>query len=113
MHQPPVLVEIRCETGQLEASFGSKLVATINANLPVWDQHVLDNLGLKEPSRNRDTESRLRRCVELYLSIQTWSSRVIRQDSFGEWRQRFDGLLPQFKHFTDIKKLDLFLWQSR
>ena len=85
----------------------------VPSTLPQEVRLVVDNLGLKEPSRNRNTESRLRRCVELYLSIQTWSSRVIRQDSFGEWRQRFDGLLPRFKHFTDIKKLDLFLWQSR
>ena len=108
-----VLEEMLRKTKWIEASFSSKLVATVNANLPVWDQHVLDNLGLKAPSSNRDNEWRLHRCVELYSSIQTWSSRAIQQDGFREWRSRFDGLLPRFRHFTDIKKLDLFLWQSR
>ena len=108
-----VLEEILRKTGRLEASFGSKLIATINANLPVWDQHVLDNLGLKAPSWSRDTEWRLNCCVELYSSIQAWSSRVIQHDGFWEWRRRFDGAFPQFRHFMDIKKLDLFLWQSR
>ena len=108
-----ILEEILRKTGRLEASFGSKLIATINANLPVWDQHVLDNLGLKAPSRSRDTEWRLNCCVELYASIQAWSSRVIQQDEFWEWRRLFDGAFPRFRHFTDIKKLDLFLWQSR
>ena len=108
-----VLEEIVRRTGRLEASFGSKLVATINANLPVWDRHVLDNLGLRAPASIRDREWRMRRCVEVYSNIQTWSSQVIQQDSFGEWRQRFDGILPRFRHFTDAKKLDLFLWQSR
>lgn len=108
-----VLEEILRETGRLEASFGSKLVATIDANLPVWDQHVLGNLGLKAPSWSRDTERRLQRCVELYSSIWSWSSRAIQLDGFGEWRSRFDCRFPRFRHFTDIKKLDLLLWQAR
>jgi len=108
-----VLEEILRETGRLEASFSSKLVATIDDNLPVWDRHVLDNLGLKAPPSRLDSERRLQRCVELYSSIRSWSSRAIRQDGFGAWRSRFDCQFPRFRHFTDIKKLDLFLWQSR
>ena len=108
-----VLEEIFRESGRLEASFSSKLVATIDANSPVWDQHVLGNLGLKAPSWSRDTERRLQRCVELYSSIRSWSSRAIQLDGFGEWRSRFDCQFPRFRHFTDIKKLDLLLWQSR
>lgn len=34
---------------RVEPSFSSKLVATINPNLPVWDQQVLKNLKLKAP----------------------------------------------------------------
>ena len=108
-----VLEEILRKTGRLEASFSSKLVATIDANLPVWDRYVLHNLGLKAPSPSHDTEHRLHSCIELYSSIQSWSSRAIQPDGFGEWRSRFDCRFPQFRHFTDIKKLDLLLWQSR
>lgn len=107
-----VLQEILGETGRVESSFSSKLVATIDANLPVWDQHVLDNLGLKAPAGG-DPQRRLCGCVELYSKIQTWSSQVIQQDCFGKWKRRFDGAFPRFRHFTDAKKLDLFLWQSR
>ena len=108
-----VLLEILRETGRLEASFSSKLVATISDNCPVWDRYVLDNLGLRAPFWSPDSERRLQRCVELYSNIQSWSSRVIQQDGFWEWRSRFDRLFPHFWHFSDIKKLDLLLWQSR
>ena len=107
------LDEIHYRTGRVEASFSSKLVATIDANRPVWDRHVLANLGLRPPYSGMDTRRRLDRCSELYSKIRKWTSAAIRQDSFAEWRRRFDGAFPQFKHFTDIKKLDLFLWQSR
>ena len=108
-----VLQEILRETGRLEASFSSQIVATISDNCPVWDRYVLDNLGLRAPFWSPDSERRLQRCVELYSNIQSWSSRVIQQDGFWEWRSRFDRLFPHFWHFSDIKKLDLLLWQSR
>ena len=108
-----VLAEIHDRTGRIEASFSSKLVATIDADRPVWDRHVLANLGLKPPYSSMDTRRRLDRCSELYSKILKWMSTAIQQDSFAEWRRRFDGAFPQFKHVTDIKKLDLFLWQFR
>ena len=108
-----VLQEILRETGRLEASFSSKLVATISDNCPVWDRYVLESHDLRAPTWSRDYERRLQRFVDLYLSIQSWSSRVIQEDGFFEWRSRFDRLFPQFRHFSDIKKLDLLQWQSR
>lgn len=108
-----VLEEIYRETGRVEASFSSKLAATVDENLPVWDKHVLHNLELKPPYSAMAPEGRLNRCVELYSRIQSWTSNAIRQSAFPEWRRRFDRAFPSFRHFTDVKKLDLFLWQSR
>ena len=42
--------------GRIEASFSSKLMATINPDKPVWDEFVLKNLGIIKPptySKNR------------------------------------------------------------
>ena len=44
-----ILNEIYQRTGNIEGSFTSKLLATINPNLPIWDQYVLKNLNLKMP----------------------------------------------------------------
>ena len=100
------------KTIRVESSYCSKLVATINPNLPVWDKYVLDSLGLKRPS-DKDSMDRLDSCVKVYSDIKKWSSDKIRKSCFEEWRRLFDDSFPQFKHFTDIKKLDLFLWQYR
>ena len=33
------------ETGNVEASFSSKMLATLDETKPIWDQYVLQNLG--------------------------------------------------------------------
>ena len=93
---------------QVEMSFASKLVATINPELPVLDKYVFENLGLKTSSNRK-----LNRVVEIYSEVQTLTSRKIQSNGFETWRNRFDETFPQFTHFTDVKKLDLFLWQKR
>ena len=105
-----VLKKMFEETGRVEASFCSKLIATINPKLPVWDTRVLANLGLRNPYI-QDTADRLCCRIEVYSCIKTWSSNAIREACFEEWKKRFDDAFPQFRHFTDMKKLDLFLWQ--
>lgn len=106
-----VLERVHTEYGSVEASFSSKIVATINPEMPVWDSKVLSNLNLDPPRQNMETERRMNRIVDLYAYIQQLSSEVIRSSEFENWRRRFDGTFPQFNHFTDVKKLDLFLWQ--
>jgi hypothetical protein len=44
-----VLSELARQTGRVEASFASKLVATIDPNQPVVDTHVLHWFGLRLP----------------------------------------------------------------
>ena len=108
-----VLEEVFKKTGWFEASFCSKLIATINPNLPVWDKHVLDNYGLKSPPSGKDSAQRLDRCLDVYSEIKTRSKDAIQKKCFEKWRSLFDDSFLQFQHFTDIKKLDLFLWQYR
>ena len=33
------------ETGNIEASFSSKMIATIDSDKPIWDQYVLQNMS--------------------------------------------------------------------
>ncbi len=107
------LDEIQRGTGRFEASFSSKLIATINPDAAVWDREVLRKLNLKKPNRGRDPSKYRRRIVDLYSSIQALTSEEVRGEGFRTWKRRFDAEFPAFTHFTDMKKLDLFLWQYR
>ena len=46
---PEALRALRERTGRLEASFASKLVATLDPNKPVIDKFVLSNFNLRLP----------------------------------------------------------------
>ena len=96
----------------IEASFSSKIVATIRPELPVYDQYVAKNIGLDKPSC-RDRLDRLEKWVDLYDHLQRVVFEMQTYAAFTELKTCFDERLPSYKHFTDVKKLDLFLWQHR
>ncbi len=41
-------------TGNVEASFSSKMLATIEPAKPIWDQYVLQNLGLELTGKTQE-----------------------------------------------------------
>lgn len=55
---PEILRALYEATGWVEASFSSKLLATIKPDMPIWDSIVLSRLGLKS-STSDDKEKRL------------------------------------------------------
>jgi hypothetical protein len=97
--------------GRLEASFSSKLVATINSDLPVWDSVVLGKMTgeLPEPDNTID---RIQASVHKYNFLITWSKRKLASDEGKRMLQVFNERYPKVK-ISDAKKIDLILWQTR
>ena len=95
-------------------SFSSKLVATVRPELPVWDNFVMTNLEQKKPYRGtKPPEDFLQQLVATYSSLQARVNAMVRDEKFRKLRRLFDARFPAYTHFTDVKKLDLFLWQLR
>lgn len=105
-----VLDELRITTNRLEASFVSKLIATIHPTAPVIDKFVLQNVGLAMPARK--VASRAALIVRIHIAL---------ANSFSEFLQTQDGryLVREFNRLypssgiTEVKMLDLVLWQTR
>lgn len=105
-----VLEALQRETGRYEASFASKLVATLNPIEPIIDSVVLKNLGMKLPKATSPNRIEEIRQVHTDLKI-----------ALNAFLQTEDGkyLVGQFKKMyplatiTNIKMLDLVLWQTR
>lgn len=97
-------------TGRYEASFGSKLIATLDPSQPVIDAVVLTNVGLRlPPYADRDRAARIcdvhRQLVSLFA--------VFLGEENGEYLVRaFSRSYPNAK-ITNVKMLDLVLWQTR
>lgn len=105
-----VLDALYAATNRYEASFASKLVATIDPTKPVIDSVVLRNLGLRLPHASAVNRPSLIEALHKELAAQ-----------FKEYLQTSDGryLVAKFKKIypnadiTEIKMLDLVLWQTR
>jgi hypothetical protein len=96
--------------GKIEKSFSSKLLATINPNMPVWDSIIISKLGIKVPSYS--VKNRFEIVVEIYYKIIEWFNQYLCTDNSKECIKVFDEVFPN-NTITNIKKIDLVLWSIR
>ena len=105
-----VLTALHRTTGRYEASFASKLLATLDTSQPVIDSVVLTNLGCKLPAAT--STERLQGIVaihsELQQNVQSFLSSVEGRDLVAQFK-------TAFPHHTvsEEKAVDLVLWQMR
>lgn len=101
----------------IEVSFVSKLMATVDPNLPIWDQYVIRNLGYEKVwkrSTMAPKEQRIKIAVEIYEAIKQWYKNYIHTEKGVSCIQAFDRALPKYADkLTDVKKLDYLLWSKR
>jgi hypothetical protein len=95
------------ETGKMEASFSSKLLATINVNAPVWDSHVLSQLSIERPTQYQ--EKRLQAYIGTYSVLEKWYYDYLQTQNAKELISCFDTHIKN-KQLTNVKKVDLVLW---
>jgi hypothetical protein len=107
---PETLKEINNRTGRVEASFASKLVATLDASRPVIDRFVLEYFELHLPRWG--LPDRERKTIDLYYDLCD-RYRVFIQSPTGKMiRELFDSRHPN-SEVSELKKVDLVLWQIR
>lgn len=96
--------------GRMEASFASKLVATLDTSKPVWDSVVLKNIGLRPPYSS--CKNREERILKVYHDLESWYEKYITADDAKQIINCFNKRYPG-SNISDIKKIDLFIWQQR
>lgn len=98
-------------TGKVEPSFSSKLVATLNTDMPVWDKYVLRNLNKK--LIGTCDKARIMNAISIYDDIIEWYNDFLSTDEAQLWTKHFDVALSEYIHLAAIKKIDLILWSMR
>lgn len=106
-----VLIELYEKTGNIEGSYTSKLLATVNPNLPIWDQYVLKNIGLKLTGATK--EDRIKNAIGLYAIMLKWYEEFLLSSDGKACIEEFDACFPQYNDFSNTKKVDFILWCSR
>ncbi len=99
------------KTGNIEASFSSKMLATLHPDKPIWDQYVLHNLNLQLTGKNK--QERLKNAVTLHFGIEKWYGEFLSTDDAKECIAIFDRALPMYAWLSNVKKIDFLLWSMR
>lgn len=89
----------------IEASFASKLLATINPNYPIWDSRVVRALNITLEGNDK-IESYVNAYDELCKSINNY----INSENGKLAIELFDRQFPNYKWVSDYKKIDFYLW---
>ena len=106
---PQILRRMSDKTGRLEASFASKLVATIDPNKPIIDRYVLKNFSLHLPYNN--AQNREAKIIQTYEDLCLKYRSLMKRSIVHSICERFNNLYP-WANITDLKKVDLVVWQT-
>jgi len=102
-----VLTFLYQQASRIEPSFSSKLLATVNPEMPVWDVNVLSNLSIQPPRYYH--KNRLEATVNTYLVLELWYTKYLTTQNARDVINAFDAVYPN-TNITPTKKIDLSLW---
>ena len=105
-----ILLRLFQATGRVESSFASKMLATLDADMPIWDSKVLKALQLR--LKGSKPEIKMPNAVILYDRICEWYKVFLQTEKAKNWIQRFDQAFPGHKSLSATKKIDFILWAS-
>lgn len=98
--------------GKIEASFSSKILATLNSDMPIWDSEVLKRLKIKTPAYTLSHTERFEQTVEKYNQITLWYRNFMNSVEAKNMIEAFDTQI-EMTDITPTKKIDFILWQTR
>lgn len=106
-----ILTYLYEQTGNIEPSFSSKMLATITPEKPIWDRYVVQSLNLQLTGKTQ--LEKLTNAVALYAQIESWYKGFLQTEKATECIQKFDQLLPDYSWISPTKKIDCILWSIR
>jgi hypothetical protein len=106
-----IINELFQRTDRVEASFASKLAATLNPDLPIIDRHVLSYIGRKLPSPYKENKERIAAIITLHKEMEREFNAFLKTESGKYLLERFRKEYPHSK-ISEMKMLDFVLWQS-
>ncbi|MGN1372817.1 MAG: hypothetical protein ACI4VK_02080 [Candidatus Coproplasma sp.] len=93
-----------------DPSFSSKMLASINPNMPIWDSLVLRQFNVNV-AKFDNPEQRCR----LYSALVQWYRDNINSITVQKYINNFNEVfkdIPEFNDISDVKKLDSLFWAT-
>jgi hypothetical protein len=105
-----ILQRLYEKSGKKHFSFTTKLLATVNPNLPVWDSKVRKYLKYRFDLKFKDSFRDVDSCEQEYDRFCAWFKNFLKSDEATKLINEFDKKMPNVK-ITKMKKIDLMFWQ--
>ena len=105
-----VLQRLHEKSGKKHFSFTTKLLATVNPSLPVWDRKVREYLNYKYDLKFKASFKDVESCEQEYKRYCNWFIEFLKTDEAKKHIDEFDKKIPNLK-ITKMKKIDLMFWQ--
>lgn len=90
----------------IEASFASKMLATLDQNCPIWDRRVAKVVGVRY-----DQLRELKDYVKVYDKLTEKVNAFRQTDAGSKCIEEFNRTFPDFVDINPVKKIDLYLWK--
>lgn len=101
---------------KVEASYASKMIASVNPDKAIWDSNVLKNLGFYSEWNNYDLYKgveRIKLAEKIYNDINSIYNDYLASSYGKKIIKEFDEMIPSYKDkITNIKKLDCIIWKN-
>lgn len=97
---------------KVESSFSSKIQHTKYPEMPIIDSKVVQLLGWNLPSKQVTVSSKIKETERLIERLNSFYSSCFMKDGWSDISQSFDEYLGvQDFQYTNVKKIDILLWQ--
>jgi hypothetical protein len=103
-----ILTAVFHKNRQVEASFCSKMLATINPEKPIWDRLVCEFISGHGITLTGTPENKIDKAVELYGKIEKWYAENISQAT--DLLRKFDQQFSAHSAIKPTKKIDFLIW---
>lgn len=96
----------------LQFSFATKLAATVNVDLPIYDSLVAAVFEFNHPYHIKDFDERLRRLIEFYGTLRETVSWLADQEGYFEISRAVAKKVTNWSRVPKIKQVDFVLWAT-
>jgi hypothetical protein len=106
-----ILLHLKKALNKYEPSFSSKMLATHNPIMPIWDKYVLANFGLKAPAYTDNNNHA--KAIKTYKELCGKYKDICESSQGRKIIELFNQKYPDMVWFSEVKKIDFVLWQIR
>ena len=105
-----IATKLKRKDKNYQFSFITKLMHTLNRDLPIYDRMIREAVGLEDVYGIEKYEDKVEKSIEIMQAVIKLYENLLKKDDIKKIFDTFDNKFPIAKSISDTKKLDFMLW---